>query len=55
MGRQENRERDQEIDNLCEKLMMENFPNLVMETDIQVQEAQSQTRWTQRDPHQDTS
>ena len=31
-------EKEQEIENLFEKLMKENFPNLVKETDIQVQE-----------------
>ena len=33
--------------------MAENFPKLLKETDIQVQEGESQPRWTQRDPHQD--
>ena len=33
-------EEEQEIENLFENIMKENFPNLVMETDIQVQEAQ---------------
>ena len=32
--------REQEIENLFEKIMKENFPNLVKEIDIQVQEAQ---------------
>ena len=31
---------EQEIENLFEKIMTENFPNLVKEIDIQVQEAQ---------------
>ena len=31
---------EQEIGNLCEKIMKENFPNLVKEIDMQVQEAQ---------------
>ena len=31
---------EQEIENLFEKIMKENFPNLVKEIDIQVQEAQ---------------
>ena len=35
--------------------MKENFPNLVKEIDVEIQEAQSQTGWTQRGPHQDTS
>ena len=39
-----------------EKIMKENFPNLVKEIDIQVQEhRESQTRWMQRGPLQDTS
>ena len=36
----EGKEREQEIENLFEKLMTENFPNLVKEIDIQLQEAQ---------------
>ena len=49
-------EREQEIGNLFEKIMKENFPNLVKEIDIQIQEAQRvYTSWTQRRPHQDTS
>ena len=32
-------EKEQEIGNLFEKIMRENFPNLVKEIDIQVQEA----------------
>ena len=36
--------------------MKENFPNLVKETNMQVQGAQeSQTRWEHRGPLQDTS
>ena len=37
----EEEEEEQEIENLFEKIMKENFPNLVKEKDIQVQEAQS--------------
>ena len=33
-------EKEQEIEKLFEKIMKENFPNLVKEIDIQVQEAQ---------------
>ena len=36
----EGEEEEQEIENLLEKIMKENFPNLVKEIDIQVQEAQ---------------
>ena len=34
-------EEEQEIENSFEKIMKENFPNLVKEIDIQAQEAQS--------------
>ena len=33
-------EEEQEIENLLEKIMKENFPKLVKEIDLQVQEAQ---------------
>ena len=36
----EGQERGQEIENLCEKMMMRNFPNIVKDIDIQVQEIQ---------------
>ena len=36
----EGEEKEQENENLCEKIMKENFPNLVKETGIQVQEVQ---------------
>ena len=36
----EGEEEEQEIENLFEKMMKENFPNLVKEIDIQVQESQ---------------
>ena len=36
----EGEEEEQEIENLFEKIMRENFPNLVQEIDIPVQEAQ---------------
>ena len=36
----EEEEREQEIGNLFEKIMTENFPNLVKEINIQVQKAQ---------------
>ena len=36
----EGKEKEQEIENLFEKMMKENFPNLVKEIDIQFQEAQ---------------
>ena len=34
-GRAREEEREQVIENLCEKIIMENFPNLVKEIDIQ--------------------
>ena len=36
----EGEEEEQKIENLFEKIMKENFPKLVKEIDIQVQEAQ---------------
>ena len=38
--REREREREKEIGNLFENIMTDNFPNLVKEIDIQVQEAQ---------------
>ena len=56
MGVPEGEEREQEIGNLFEKTMKENFPNLVKEIDMQVQKSgEFQTRWMQRGPLQDTS
>ena len=56
IGAPEGEEKEQEIGNLFEKIMKENFPNSVKEIDIQVQEhRESQTRWMQRGPLQDTS
>ena len=40
MGVPEGEKRDQGIQNLCEKIITENFPNLVKEIDIQAQEVQ---------------
>ena len=37
----EGKEEEQEIENLFEKIMKENFPNLAKEIDMQIQEAQS--------------
>ena len=37
----EGEEEEQEIENLFEKIMKENFPNLAKKIDIQVQETQS--------------
>ena len=41
IGMQEGEEKEQEIGNLFEKIMKENFLNLVKEIDMQVQEVQS--------------
>ena len=40
-GMPKGEEEEQEIENLFEKIMKENFPNSVKGIDIQVQEAQS--------------
>ena len=49
-------EEEQEIENLFEKVMKENIPDLAKEIDMQVQERrESQTSWTQRGKHQGTS
>ena len=49
------RERTQEIGNLFEEIMTKNFPNLVKELDIKVQEAQKVPNEMQRSPLQDIS
>ena len=51
------KEEEQEIENLLEQIMKENFPNLAKKIDFQeVQEAkESQRSWTQRGTHQGTS
>ena len=41
LGVPKEEEEEQEIGNLFEKIIKENFPNLVQEIDMQVQEAQS--------------
>ena len=38
--------REKTTQNVFDKIMTENFPNLGKETDIKVQKAESQTRWT---------
>ena len=56
IGITEGEEEDQGIENLFEKVMMENFPNLMREKVTQTQETrESQARGTQRLPLQDTS
>ena len=52
----EGEEKEQEIENLFEKVMKENFSNLVKEIDIQIQEAQTvQNKMDPKRTHQDTS
>ena len=52
----EREEEELNIENLFEKIMKENLPNLAKEIDIQVQEARRvQNKLHQRGPHQDTS
>ena len=53
----EGEEEEQDIEILFVKIIKVNVPNLVKEIDIQVyrKHRESQTRWTQRGPHQDTS
>ena len=48
------KEEEQEIENLFEKIMKENFPNLVMEIDIQVYEAQSPKQVEPKEDHTKT-
>ena len=51
----EGEEEEQGIENLFEKVMMENFPNLMREKVTQIQEKRgSQSRGTQRGPLQHT-
>ena len=55
-GVPEGEDRAQEIENLFEEKMTKNFPNLVKEKVLSVQEAQRpQTSWTHRGLHRDTS
>ena len=50
----ESEEEEQEIENLFQKIVKENFHNLVKEIDIQVQEhRESQRKWIQRGTQQD--
>ena len=55
-GVTEGEEKEQEMGNLFEKIMKENFPNLVKEMGMQVQEAQRvPTKMDAESPLQDTS
>ena len=56
IGVPEGEEEEQEIENLFEKIMKENFLNLAKEIDIQVQEVQRiPNKLDPRRTHQDTS
>ena len=46
--------REQEIANLLEKSMRENFPNLVKEIDVKVQEVQSPNQIGPKEDHSKT-
>ena len=50
----EGEEEEQEIENLFEKIMRENFPNLVKEIDIQMQEAESPKQVGLKEDHTKT-
>ena len=50
----EGEEKEQEIGNLSEKIVKENFPNLVKEIDIQVQEAESPKQDGHKEDHTKT-
>ena len=54
IGVPEGEEEEQEIENLFEKIMKENFLNLVKEIDIQVQEAQSPEQNGHKEDHTKT-
>ena len=47
-------EREQEIETIFEKIMTKNFPKLVKEIDIQVQEAQSPKQVEPKEAHTET-
>ena len=51
IGIPEGEEGEQEMENLFEKIMNENFPNLVKEIDMQVQEAQSRKEVGPKEKH----
>ena len=56
IGIPEGEKEEQGIENLFEKVMMENFPDLMTEKVTGIQETQKvPTRGTQRGPLQDTS
>ena len=54
IGVPEGEEKEQEIGNLLEKIMKENFPNLVKEINMQIQEAQNPKRDGCKESHSKT-
>ena len=54
IGMREGEEEEQEIENLFEKIMKENFPDLAKEICIQVQEAQSPKQVRPKEGHTKT-
>ena len=51
----EGEKEEQEIEDLFEKIMKENFLNLVKEIDMPSRKhRESPKSWTEREPHQDT-
>ena len=54
IGVPEGEEKEQEIGNLFEKIMKENFPNLVKEIYMQIQEAQSPKQEGWKEAHSKT-
>ena len=54
IGMPEEEKKEQEIGNLFEIIMKENFPNLVKEIDMQVQEAQSPKQDGYKEAHSKT-
>ena len=55
IGVPEGEEQQQEIENLFEQIMKENFPNLAKEIDVQEAQRESQRNWTQGGTHQSIS
>ena len=54
IGIPEGKEEEQGIENLIEKVMMENFPNLMREKVIQIQESQSPNQEEHKEAHSKT-
>ena len=48
-------EEEQEIENLFEQIIKENFPSLTKEIDVQEAQRESQRNWIQGGTHQSTS